>query len=577
MTKQKKLVIWFIWLLIWPAGLGLLYFKMEPPIQGNEIDIISFTLLAGIVALFPLLAGDHPVFFTHGITLAVFLYFGLVTELVITQFAILFLFMKVRIDKSQIHRLPINLLMFMVLSIGSALVYHLLGGEHGKRAIDKIEDVIPLMAYVLFQFIMNHCFIKIISKYLYRKQVKWVDRGSIWEVVTTILVTPVGLVLYAVYTEIGLYAVYFVGLPFIFISGILMLYHNSRQVNVYLQRTSEIGQELTGKLGVTQVLDLFVERISHLLPIDYMYVFDVVTEEKLQLIRYFDRSGITKMNTIELRKGTSISGDTWKTGQNKDYKKKIQWEHLENEYTPEKAESVVSIAIERNKEIVGVLTLYSLKKRAFMRYQFMILNILANYLAVAMENARHYEKTKAESERCSLTGLYNYRYFENHLQRTFEQWRTKNYSSPISLILVDIDHFKQINDSYGHESGNEILSMLATRLEKHLEGKGLIARYGGEEFVILLPDVPLAEAVNTAESLLDAIKAEPFLSFDHILPRNTPQLISLTASMGVASYPEHCEGPLGLVRHADRAMYIGAKQKGRNRVASYDKIKQGAE
>lgn len=570
MGRKQKLAVWLVWLIVWPAGLYVVFHFFTPELTGDQLDILAFIILASIVALFPLQIGDNPVFFTHGITFAVFLYFGLAVEIIVSQVAIVFLLLKLRVSWSNLHRLPLNFLMFLTISVASALLYYLLGGVHGAEAVTSSSQVIPIVAYALFQLCFNQFTIKLIAKYLYKRHIKMFDLGLLWDLISGLLVFPVGLLLYMMYAEFGVSAVFFVGIPFILISGMLMLFHNSSQVNRYLKKTSKIGHELTGNLGVKDVLDLFVDRLSQLLPVDYIYIFDVTSNKEMSLVRYFDRSGITYFPTITLHKGESISGNTWKERNSFKYNKKSDWDHLRNQYTPKQAESAISVPIERKGEIVGVITIYSNQKFAFLQYQFMILNILGSYLAVAIENARHYEKTKQQSERCALTGLYNFRYFQDQLTEAFYKYKEQ----AISLILLDIDHFKSINDTYGHESGNEILCQLAARLEDTVGEYGLVARYGGEEFAILLPTYQDYEAFQMAEQIRLVIADQSFSTYQYILSEEEPKEVSVSVSIGVASYPNDCEEPLELLRHADRAMYVGAKQRGRNRVASYHTITQ---
>jgi len=572
MERDKRIKIWVLWVCLWPSSIYLLYRWLDPPLHVNIWEIGAFVILASIVAHFPLRIGDNPVFFTHGIAFAAFLQYGLFVEIIISQVSLFFLLLKVRVDRTSSHRIPINFLMFLAISVLSAQVYYALGGEHAGEAVSSITDAIPIITYALSQIVLNQLSLKIITKIIYKQKIVWWDSGFVWDIATAGIVLPVGFVLYIVFLEFGISAMFFVGIPFIFISGMLMLFHNSNEINSYLKRTSKIGHELTGKLGVKDVLDLFVDRLSELLPLDYIYVYDVLSENQLKLIRFFDRSGVMNFSEVQLNREEGVSRATWKKSGSFHYKKRAEWKHMTNSFTPENAESVLSVPVERNNEIVGIITIYSKKKRAFVQFQFMILRLLGNYLGVAIDNARHYEQRKEESERCPLTGLYNYRYFENYLQDLFLQWETDDIKKPISLILLDIDHFKQVNDTYGHESGNEILCLLSERLRMVLSNRGVLARYGGEEFVILLPGYAADQSINLAEEIKHAISSEPFYSHDHILRWGTVQEINVTASIGVAVYPDDCEEPLELIRHADRAMYVGAKQQGRNKVANYSQM-----
>jgi diguanylate cyclase (GGDEF)-like protein len=137
----------------------------------------------------------------------------------------------------------------------------------------------------------------------------------------------------------------------------------------------------------------------------------------------------------------------------------------------------------------------------------------------------------------------------------------------LSLIILDIDHFKQVNDTYGHQSGNEILIELANRVSKLVGARGTVARYGGEEFVVLLPDTSKEEAYQMAEHIRQSVANWPF-TLQQTLDQKQQQ-VRITASIGVATAPEDAEDALALIRHADRALYVGAKRAGRNRVAEY--------
>ncbi|MGE5490111.1 MAG: diguanylate cyclase [Actinomycetota bacterium] len=158
--------------------------------------------------------------------------------------------------------------------------------------------------------------------------------------------------------------------------------------------------------------------------------------------------------------------------------------------------------------------------------------------------------------RDSLTGLFNRRYLDETLER--EVARSRREGSPLSLILMDIDHFKRINDTYGHQAGDLALKAVADLLLSDVRAEDVVCRYGGEEFLILLPGMPMSSAVERAEEWCRLI-AGASLRHDDIELR-------LTASFGVAAYPEHARVPDQLTQCADRALYQ-AKREGRNRVA----------
>jgi two-component system cell cycle response regulator len=157
----------------------------------------------------------------------------------------------------------------------------------------------------------------------------------------------------------------------------------------------------------------------------------------------------------------------------------------------------------------------------------------------------------------ALTGLHNRRYMETHLATLAEQAGSRG--KPLALMVLDIDFFKSINDTYGHDAGDDVLREFAVRIRKCIRGIDLACRYGGEEFVIVMPETDVNVAGMVAERLRRAIAAEPF-AVDKGSKR-----IDVTISIGIASLDNKGE-PIGdVIRRADQALYR-AKRDGRNRV-----------
>jgi two-component system cell cycle response regulator len=158
----------------------------------------------------------------------------------------------------------------------------------------------------------------------------------------------------------------------------------------------------------------------------------------------------------------------------------------------------------------------------------------------------------------SLTGLNNRRFLENHLATMLDNARMRR--TPLTLMILDIDHFKQVNDTYGHDAGDEVLKSFADRLRGVIRGDDLLCRLGGEEFVIVMPGVDLAAAARIAERARLAIQVEQFVINPAI------GAIAVTASIGVAGHAPD-DDAAALFRRADRALYR-AKSEGRNRVSA---------
>ncbi|MBM7660650.1 diguanylate cyclase (GGDEF)-like protein [Bacillus mesophilus] len=570
-TRPFRIGIWIAWLLIFPAASWYIYQQYPPTISGFEIDVFVFLVFMCIVATLPIIVNDTPIFFTHGVSLAVFLVFGLFVEMVLFQIAILVLLLKVHVTRNNLFRLPMNSLMFLIVSVIGAVVYYSLGGQNGIIQLNSVASFIPIVGYIASTFLANNILIHIIRRVVYKRDDHFFTRDLLWEAMTSLLVIPVGVVLYLLYIEIGIISTFYIGIPFLSIAIILQLYHSSQQVNSYLQKVSEIGHQLTERLEVDQVLSLFLAKLTKTLQVDYAYIIDVKRNYSFEVLRYFEL-GEDKMGngyTFDQEKG--ISGYIYQTSKPVLFKTSKEWNHLALANAPEQAESLIGVPIKRNQKIVGIIILLSNKKRAYEGFHLTIVDILANYLAVAIENARHYEEAKKISEHCALTKLYNYRYFENKLEEEFIRLTSSKLAMDLSLILLDIDHFKGINDTYGHQAGNEVLFELARRLEKSIGSKGTVARYGGEEFAILLPGFDPFASYEVAEQIRQAISSEPFIINHHLAETNQEVEVKITASIGVATAPEDADDPMTLIRHADRAMYTGAKQQGRNKVAQYVK------
>ncbi|HUR33184.1 MAG TPA: GGDEF domain-containing protein [Vicinamibacterales bacterium] len=183
---------------------------------------------------------------------------------------------------------------------------------------------------------------------------------------------------------------------------------------------------------------------------------------------------------------------------------------------------------------------------------------LAEHAALALANLRLREALRSQSIVDSLTGLFNRRYLENVLER--ECRRAVRSKRPLSVLMLDVDHFKQFNDTWGHEGGDAVLRELSTLMLSHFRGDDIACRYGGEEFVIVLSEATLEGAFVRAEELRREVHR---LVAQH---RRQP-LGSITVSIGLAALPEHGVTPDALVAAADRALYE-AKSAGRDRTVS---------
>lgn len=186
-----------------------------------------------------------------------------------------------------------------------------------------------------------------------------------------------------------------------------------------------------------------------------------------------------------------------------------------------------------------------------------VLGAVASELVVAVENSRLYRLTKRLAITDELTDLYNYRYLQQRLDD--ELGRAGRYNKRLSLIMLDLDDFKRINDTYGHLVGDAVLFEVGQLLKSTVREVDVVARYGGEEFTVILPETDASGAFIVAEKIREAISMHRFLDSEGA------RTIHLTASIGLSSYPVHSHDKESLMRSADDAVYH-AKGTGKDRV-----------
>jgi diguanylate cyclase (GGDEF)-like protein len=197
-------------------------------------------------------------------------------------------------------------------------------------------------------------------------------------------------------------------------------------------------------------------------------------------------------------------------------------------------------------------------ERARMVEKARLAAVFADSIGLGIANLKLRESMRNLSIRDPLTGLFNRRYMEEGLAQ--ELYRARRNDSKLAVIMIDIDHFKQFNDRYGHDGGDAVLRALGMFLKDHVRGSDIACRYGGEEFVLVLSSTTAEGALQRA----DAIRSgAALLSITH---GNRP-LGAITLSLGVAMFPEHGDLPAALVTAADIALYQ-AKGAGRDRVVS---------
>jgi diguanylate cyclase (GGDEF)-like protein len=182
--------------------------------------------------------------------------------------------------------------------------------------------------------------------------------------------------------------------------------------------------------------------------------------------------------------------------------------------------------------------------------------VMASTAANALRNAQLFEEVEHRARTDFLTGLPNHRFFQSTL--SIELGRAQRHNHPLSLLIIDLDFLKEVNDRFGHPSGDIVIRTIAETIRSGCREIDFAARYGGEEFTVILPETPLAGAIQAADRIRERIAAQQFVGIG-----------SITASIGVSNYPVNALSREDLIRVADQALYV-AKNGGRDRVAYFN-------
>lgn len=227
----------------------------------------------------------------------------------------------------------------------------------------------------------------------------------------------------------------------------------------------------------------------------------------------------------------------------------------------DQTQSILAVPMLLHGEIYGMVSAQSYQQNAYNQNDLELLEVLASHAAIAIENARLFDSVQRLANTDSLTGILNRRRFFELAEAEFLHAQTGN--RPFSVIMLDIDDFKQFNDQHGHKVGDSVLTLTAETCKSSLRGDDIFGRLGGEEFVVALPNTLLSDALEVAGRLRLAVERA---DYQHFAGMPAGMELSVTVSVGVAGYDHHCRTLDALLERADKAMY-SSKSSGRNKVS----------
>ncbi|MGI8537884.1 MAG: diguanylate cyclase [Mycobacteriales bacterium] len=219
------------------------------------------------------------------------------------------------------------------------------------------------------------------------------------------------------------------------------------------------------------------------------------------------------------------------------------------------ATALVAVPLKSSTTVIGVLLLFEREGGGeFGEDDMAMLRTFTTQATVAVDNVLLHEEARRLSVTDGLTGLGNYRYFQLTVAKEIE--RASRFERPLALLMLDLDHFKRVNDVHGHQRGDAVLVELANRVRRTVRDVDILARYGGEEFVAILPETDARGAGQAAERIANAVRRRPFGAAGE-------DPLEVTISVGVALFPAHGTTAAVLLRRADEALYT-AKRAGRD-------------
>lgn len=329
---------------------------------------------------------------------------------------------------------------------------------------------------------------------------------------------------------------------------------------------SEVGRKITSSLVLDEIVHLIYDEIGKLVESD-IFGIALYNKEKDMLIyeSFIENGEEADYKEISIEDNRSFGVYCFKS------KKEVLINDIVNEHwkyvkdlkmSKEEAEknplSIIYLPILINDVPIGVLTVQSNKKNAYTRQDIYGLKILGSYIAIAIENGKIFNKVKYFASNDALTDILNRSMI---IKKGNEMLQAKNQDNNNSIIMMDIDYFKTINDTYGHQVGDVVLKEVAAIIKEKIKEFGLVGRYGGEEFLILLPNKDLAMAKKISEEIRKGIEKYKY-------PVTEYKYGKVTVSLGIYEFARNGESFSEGLRKADKALYK-AKDLGKNMSVNY--------
>jgi diguanylate cyclase (GGDEF)-like protein len=311
-----------------------------------------------------------------------------------------------------------------------------------------------------------------------------------------------------------------------------------------------VAKALTSSLDLDSILQTIMDKMAEYFRPDTWSLLMVDEEQDELYFAIAVGTASEALKDVRLKVGEGIAGWVAKHGERlivPDVMTDPRFSKRIDEMTQLETQSIICIPLRAKHRVLGVIQLVNVDMDGFGDAELFFLQALSDYAAIAIENARAVEKIQELTITDDVTGLYNAR----HLYKTLETevYRSSRFNYEFTVLFIDLDHFKQVNDTHGHLVGSKLLAEIGYLVKAQLRLIDYAFRYGGDEFVILLPQTAKDAALVVAKRVRDSLRTSMFCKEEGLN-------LNVRASIGVATYPHDAKTPHDVIRQADEMMYL---------------------
>lgn len=312
----------------------------------------------------------------------------------------------------------------------------------------------------------------------------------------------------------------------------------------------DVAKALTSSLNLDSILQTIMEKMAAYFRPDTwsLLMVDESRDDLYFAIAVGDAAD--RLKSERLKMGEGIAGWVARNGEPlivPDVKRDPRFAKRIDDATRWQTRSIICIPLKSKQRVLAVIQLINVPMSAFGEGELFFLQAICDYAAIAIDNARSVERIQELTITDDCTGLFNAR----HLYKTLESevYRSARFSYEFTVLFLDLDHFKHVNDTHGHLAGSKLLAEVGAMLKSRLRLIDSAFRYGGDEFVIVLPQTGKEAALNVARRLLETFRQTYFLQHENLR-------LNIRASIGLATFPEDARTTHEIIRQADEMMYL---------------------